>query len=92
LSRRVAFSTDGKLLATAGEDQEIRLWNVARHTPAGVIGPETSQVHDLAFSPDASVLAAASQDPTVRLWTVRNQQPLASLTVPTRRYPSTAHQ
>jgi WD40 repeat protein len=70
----VAFNADGRILASAGADNSVRLWNVsdpAHPVPLGepLIGHKNA-VYAVAFSPDGRTLASASEDLTVRLWNV----------------------
>ena len=67
----VAFSPDGRVLATASLDKTVRLWPLDQPEAASRVLPgHTDEVYDVAFSPDGRVLATTSLDKTVRLWTI----------------------
>lgn len=66
------FSSDGKLLASAGEDKKVTLWNMdslrTEHTPE----EHKLVITDVRFRPNSSQLATASCDKSVRLWDAAN--------------------
>ena len=69
----VAFSPDGKLLASADGDGTVRFWNPATSQPVGAPLQATNPngyVSGLAFSPDGKVLVSADSDGTVKFWEV----------------------
>jgi len=72
----VAFSPDGKRLASAGSDKTVRLWDSETHRSLKVLRGHTDSVQTVAFSPDGKTLASGSADKTVRLWDVATGQPL----------------
>jgi len=66
----VTFSPDGKLLASAGADGVIRLWDVEQGTSWGILKAHTAAAMSLAFSPDGKHLASAGEDRRVRVWSL----------------------
>jgi sugar lactone lactonase YvrE len=74
----MAFSPDGKLLATGGVSS-IELWNTAKRNKVGELVGHDGMVYAVAFSPDNKLLASASSDGTVRLWDVAAAKELAKL-------------
>jgi WD40 repeat protein len=66
----LAYSPDGKMLASASEDHSIKLWDAATGKLKATFKGHTDTVASLAFSPDHKTLASASHDDTVKLWAI----------------------
>ncbi|MFN6480031.1 NB-ARC domain-containing protein [Nostoc sp. DedQUE07] len=75
----VAFSPDGKFLATGDTNNEIRLYQVVDGKQLLTCKGHKGWIWPVTFSPDGCVLASGSDDQTVKLWDTSSGQCLATL-------------
>ena len=74
----VAFSPDGKTLAS-GSNDTVHLWEATTGKPLLTLQGHKGPVTSVTFSPDGKVLASGSQDNTIHLWEAATGKPLLTL-------------
>ncbi len=84
----VAFSPDGKMLASGGSgnnttqksDTTIRLWDLQTAQSKAILTGHASGIRCLGFSPDGKILASGSHGKTIRLWNTLTHENISILT------------
>ena len=82
----IAFSPDGKTLATTGYDRLIKLWDwplTDKSKPRLTLTDHSDAVYALSFHPTAPLLASASADRAVKVWDTATGTRLYTLSEPT---------
>ena len=83
----LAFSPDGRVLATGSLDASIKLWDVASGREIASLAGHLQDVVALAFSPDGRTLASVGQRRDLKLWHLPTRREVASFAVPGARRP-----
>ncbi|MCS6847195.1 MAG: hypothetical protein RMN52_05705, partial [Anaerolineae bacterium] len=75
------FSPDGKLIATAGTDGVVRVWDRSNGALLAQFGSNTSLINSLQFSPDGAFILTAGDDGAARIWAAELDvgQPITTL-------------
>jgi WD40 repeat protein len=76
---KVAFSRDGKLLASGSTDNTIKIWDVATRTELRTLTGHTAGIESIDFTPDGRLLASASDDGSTFLWDTKTGEHLLTL-------------
>ncbi|MEK6705313.1 MAG: WD40 repeat domain-containing protein [Bdellovibrionota bacterium] len=77
--RSVAFSPNGKMIASGSDDQTIRLWDTKTGKLIRMLNVEYCTAESVAFSPDGKVLAAGYNDGTIQLWDIETGKNISTL-------------
>ncbi|CAD8138216.1 unnamed protein product [Paramecium pentaurelia] len=70
----VQFSPNGRYIASAGQEKEIKLWNAETYQFIQDLKGHDNSVNTLSFSSDSSVLFSGSDDSIIRKWEIKNHQ------------------
>jgi WD40 repeat protein len=87
----VAYSPDGRRIATASFDDTIKIWDTESGRELRTLAGHTNTVYAVAYSPDGRRIATGSWDNTVKIWNAETGQEIRTLTGHTSRITSVTY-
>ncbi len=75
----MAYSPDGKRLATASDDKTAKVWDAESGKELLTLRGHSGYVYGVAYSPDGKRLATASADQTAKVWDAETGKELLTL-------------
>jgi len=77
--KNISFNPQGDILASAGWDTKIKLWNPINGQIIRTLTGHKDAVNSIAFSPDGQILASGSNDMTIKLWEINTGKEICTL-------------
>ncbi|MBL7187157.1 MAG: protein kinase [Phycisphaerae bacterium] len=75
----VAYSPDGKRIASAGVERTIKIWDVASGDEVMTLRGHENWIWWIAFSPDGRRIVSSSNDKTIKVWDANNGTEMMTL-------------
>jgi WD40 repeat protein len=75
----VSVGPDGNLVASGGQDQTVRLFDLERRSEVGVLEGHKKAVSSIVFFPDGYELASAAMESRLIIWSIKTGKPLTTI-------------